>query len=84
MFNHQVVYDTFLTNHTRSPIHDTLSENKLNTRLFYTNRRVHFTSHAIFKCLMITSLTFCLSYNYLNKYCDCAVSFTQPKNDTVV
>lgn len=43
MFNHQVVYKTFLTNHARSPIHGTLSEIKLNTRLLYTNRRVHFT-----------------------------------------
>lgn len=41
MFNHQVVYDTFLIN--RSPIHSTLSEIKLNTRSLYTNRRVHFT-----------------------------------------
>lgn len=82
MFNHQVVYNTFLTNHARSPIHGTLSEIKLNTRLLYTKRRVHFTCNLQMPHDHFTDIF--LSYNYLNNYCDCSVSFTQPKNDIVV
>lgn len=81
MFN-QVIYDSFLTNHTRSPIHGTLSENKLKTRLFYTKRRVHFTCNLQMPHDHFTDILSLIQLSQQVLRLRCFI--TQPKNDSVV